>query len=419
MNKIALYLLMLFLAVPLYAAPLRETSIPNGFGVNVHFLGKAEDHIKLLKEAGFGWVRKDFDWASIEKERGEYNFEKYDTFVNAMNDAGIKVLLILNYRNPLYDSNLSPYTNIGRRAFAGFAEAAAKHYANNDVAWEIYNEPNWGFWKPTPKVEDYIELARVVTRALKRAAPHQPILAPALAGPTSDQSKKEASYTYLNAVLNDPIARQWDAISIHPYCTPKKPECIFNETSRLNALLTKHGIRAPYIFSEWGYHTADTKGVSEDMQAAYAARAFLITSSMRMPFSIWYDWQDTSDDTSDGEHNYGLLHYNMLDSDSDETRKPAFHAIRELGQALNGYRFDKIISHTNGIYGLRFKKGRNLAYALWTSEIETQPYQLALPAGRWQVATLLSNSVVIDVKDKQPLALQLQAMPLIVSRVIK
>ncbi len=417
MNKTFFLLLILLFAAPLHAAPLKEAPIPGNFGVNVHFLGNLDDHIQLLKEAGFGWVRKDFDWATIEKNEGEYNFEKYDAFVNALNNAGIKVLLILNYRNPLYDSNLSPYTNIGRRAFARFAEAAARHYANNDVAWEIYNEPNWGFWKPVPNVEHYIELARVVTQTLKRAAPRQPILAPALAGPTSDQSKKEASYTYLNAVLNDPVAKQWNAISIHPYCTPKKPECIFNEAPRLNSLLSWHGIKAPYIFSEWGYHTANRKGVSEDVQAAYAARAFLITSSMRMPFSIWYDWQDTADDPGDGEHNYGLLYYNMLDSNSDGTRKPAFNAIRDLGRELNGYRFDKIISHTNGIYCLRFKKGRSLAYALWTSEPETKPYQLPVSAGRWQATTLLADSAVIDVNNTQPLSLQLQAMPLIVRRV--
>lgn len=409
-----IFVLQLLFGASSQASLLKETTIPANFGINVHFLTKDLDkHVALLKEIGVGWVRRDLDWSSVEKEQGVYNFSLYDTMIDTLNAAGIKVLLILDYRNAFYDSNLSPYTNIGRKAFARFVEAAAQRYKNKDVAWEIYNEPNWGFWKPTPNVENYIALARSVTDTLRKAVPHQPILAPALAGPVPEHSKKEAAYSYLNSVLSDSVAKQWDAISIHPYRVPQNPETVLQEMPRTNASLSKHSIKAPIIFTEWGYHTSD-KGVSEDVQAAYAARSMLLTASMHMPFSIWYSWQEAGNDSSDSEQQYGLIRFNSIGS--DDARKPAFNAIRDLGIALNGYRFDKTISSSNGIFCMQFKKGRQLAYALWTTEKETKAYQLHLSPGQWQATTLLEESNSIDVINDQPATLQLQAMPLIVKR---
>ncbi len=410
-----IFLIICMLSAPsVQASLLKETTIPANFGINVHFLTKDLDkHVALLKEIGVGWVRRDLDWASVEKEQGVYNFSSYDTMIDTLNAAGIKVLLILDYRNAFYDSNLSPYTHIGRQAFARFTEAAAKRYKHKNVAWEIYNEPNWGFWKPVPNVEHYIALAKTVTRTLRKTVPHQPILAAALAGPVVEKSKKEAFYNYLGNVLADPVAAKWDAISIHPYRAPQNPESVFDEMPRLHTALTKHSINAPILFTEWGYHTGD-KGVDEDTQAAYAARSMLLTASMHMPFSIWYSWQEAGDDSSDSEQQYGLIRFNSIDS--DDTRKPAFNAIRDLGNALNGYRFDKTISNTNGVYCLRFKKGRSIAYALWTTEKEAVSYDLQLSPGHWQATSLLAETTGIDVTNGQPASLQLQAMPLIVKR---
>ncbi|MBY0428372.1 MAG: cellulase family glycosylhydrolase, partial [Alphaproteobacteria bacterium] len=167
-----LILLTLSLANHAHASRLHETTFPQNTGVNIHFVNQDLDsHIALLKEAGFGWVRKDLSWGAIETQKGTYDFTKYDPLIDALNDAGISVVLILDYSNPLYDDNLSPYTYEGRKAFANFAGAAAKHFANKKVIWEIYNEPNWLFWKPVPHVENYLALARVVTHKLRQIAP--------------------------------------------------------------------------------------------------------------------------------------------------------------------------------------------------------------------------------------------------------
>lgn len=411
-------LLWLSFAVPANAALLNETTFSRHTGVNIHFLDKnIEQHIALLKEAGFGWVRKDLSWRRVEQQKGVYDFSAYDPLIDALNTADINVVLILDYTNPFYDDNLSPYTYDGRRGFANFAAAAAKHFSNKKVIWEIYNEPNWTFWKPASHLENYVALARIVTNALRHAASHQAIIAPALAGPTQESHRVDYQYLYLKMVLQDPIAKKWNAISVHPYRGKKIPEDVFRDVPRLNKLLASNGIKSPIIFSEWGYHTSN-KGIDETTQAAYVTRALLITSSLRMPFSIWYNWQEQGSDSSDSEHKYGLIRDGDVDASDEDNKKPAFFAVKVLNALLRDYRFDKIISNTNGIYCMRFKKGTELAYAVWTTGKDMMPYPLELTNGQWEATQLMGDATNITVTNSVPATLQLQSMPLIVKPVI-
>lgn len=43
--------------------------IPNGLGVNTHFVGKQID-IDMIRDAGFSIIRTDLFWSVIEKKRG-------------------------------------------------------------------------------------------------------------------------------------------------------------------------------------------------------------------------------------------------------------------------------------------------------------------------------------------------------------
>ena len=41
----------------------------------------------------------------------------------------------------------------GRKAFARWAAAAARHFQGRGILWEVYNEPNTKFWKPKADVQ--------------------------------------------------------------------------------------------------------------------------------------------------------------------------------------------------------------------------------------------------------------------------
>ena len=143
-----LLLLILFAAKDVRAErqTFTEEPIPQSFGVNIHFVDQnLPENMAYLQKAGFGWVRADMNWESVERQPGVYDFSAYDRLIEATQDAGLRVLFILDYSNPYYDKDTAPISRQARTAFARFAAAAAGRYAGKNVVWEIYNEPNLVF----------------------------------------------------------------------------------------------------------------------------------------------------------------------------------------------------------------------------------------------------------------------------------
>ena len=149
-NKIYAILAIMFLGVFLisnfsYAQPEKEkeANMNNPFGV-LEFLHwnhdwnnykyssneEIEKSLKLMKEAGVGWVRVDFLWQDIEPEPGKFDFDKYDNIVGLADKYGINILGILDYTADWASScgkwNCPPeYT----RLFIKFAVKVANRYA--------------------------------------------------------------------------------------------------------------------------------------------------------------------------------------------------------------------------------------------------------------------------------------------------
>src|SRR5260370_13378177 len=47
---------------------------PTGLGVNIHFTVPRQGEAKMITDAGFGFVRMDFSWSDIERQKGVYDF---------------------------------------------------------------------------------------------------------------------------------------------------------------------------------------------------------------------------------------------------------------------------------------------------------------------------------------------------------
>src|SRR5262249_47887933 len=155
--------------------------IPEGLGVNIHFVEPPARDVEMIAAAGFRFVRMDFHWERIERRKGEYDFAEYERLFDALAKRRIRPLFILDYGNPLYGNNLAPQTDEGRQAFARFAAAGAAKFKGRGVIWELWNEPNDKFWRPHASLDDYMALAKVVFPAMRRADPGATLIAPAAA----------------------------------------------------------------------------------------------------------------------------------------------------------------------------------------------------------------------------------------------
>jgi hypothetical protein len=354
--------------------------VPDGLGVNIHFTGEPARDLDMIQADGFKFIRMDFAWQSIEKEKGVYDFAPYDELTAALAKRGIRALYILDYGNPLYETDQSVRTEEGRQAFARFAATAAERYRAKGIIWELWNEPNIGFWKPQPSVDDYMKLAKAVFPAIREADPGALRVAPATSGVPLD---------FLEQCFRRGLLELVDGVTVHPY-RQDPPETAAADYLRLRALIARYrpdatlrssgassslrsrsyyggvgSLRStsrpdlPILSGEWGYSSV-WKGFDPELQGRYLARHFLTNLSMGVPLSIWYDWHDDGQDPKEPEHHFGTVAF-------DYQPKPAYLEMQRLVGALRGMSFVKRLQSAAQDYLLLFSDGKRYAIAAWTT----------------------------------------------------
>lgn len=346
--------------------------IPDSLGVNIHFTGAPARDLDGLKQGGFHWTRMDFVWDAIEKQKGVYDFAAYDALVAGLAARGMRPLFILDYGSDLYEKG-APRSPEARAAFARFAAASVTHYRGKPILWEIWNEPNIGFWQPAPNVEEYGSLALATAQAIKRADPSATVLA---AGTST------IPLPFFESLFKRGLLKDIDAVSFHPY-RGGDPETAAAEYAQMRQLIARYapGRDVPLVSSEWGYSTVN---VSERTQAQYLTRQWLSNIAEGIRVSIWYDWHEDGPDPKEPEHHFGLVR-------PDYTPKPAYRAAQTLTQALAGYTFVKRLSlASEKDYLLLFKNGKNVKLTAWTTG-DAHPVTLPL-SGPTRAQSLLDGT---------------------------
>jgi hypothetical protein len=342
-SKHASLLCLLPLALP--AAGLPDLILPQGVGVNIHFTRGHEPDLDLIAAAGFKVARMDFSWSGTERQKGQYDWSAYDELTAHLEKRGLRPYYILDYSNPVFEETITskdPVTGQERQdtaspqhpksvmAFARWAAVAAQHFKGRGVIWEIWNEPNIGFWKPKPDVQQYLALAQATCRAMRIVDSNALIVAPATS---------EFPWPFLEDCFKGGLLEQIDAVSVHPYRDYRKgPETVAVDYRRLRELIARHAVtdakrQIPILSGEWGY-SSHAKGVSPETQAAFLARQQLVNLLEGVPVSIWYDWKNDGTNLDEREENFGTV------TDTLQP-KPAYLALQTLTRELAGYRIEK------------------------------------------------------------------------------
>ena len=356
--------------------------ISEGHGFNIHFTDPKPGEMEMIAASGVKWVRMDFHWASTERQPGQYDFSAYDRLMASLEAHGIRALFILDYGNKLYDGGQAPCTDAGRAAFARWAAAAVTHFKGRGVLWEMWNEPNIGFWKPEPNVTNYVALARAVGAAIRAAAPDE-----AYCGPGTSRIDLE----FIEECFRGGLLEDWSAVTVHPYRHQSGPETVVPEYGRLRDLIDRYapkGKTIPIISGEWGFSAAWT-GFDAVSQGDMLARQWLVNAACDIPLSIWYDWHDDGRDPKEAEHNFGTVS-NTLHSGRTPVydSKPAYLAAATLNRELAGFRFDRRLSvaRVDGTsspedWVLVFRKGGETRLAAWTTAAPGATVRLPVGAG--------------------------------------
>ncbi len=409
MNRILAVLLTISLVCRAAAAPphpsLPATVVPEGLGVNIHFTDARPGELEMLSAAGFHWVRMDFFWSATEKRPGDYDFSAYDRLLAALAAQKLRAVFILDYGNSLYEKDSAVATDAGRRAFARWAAAAAVHFKGHGILWEIWNEPNGGFWKPTPNVADYAALALATAKAIHEAAPGEAVIGPATSG---------VDFQFLEGCFKAGLLDWWDAVSVHPY-RQSVPESVGADYQKLRELIARYapkGKSIPILSGEWGYSSA-WQNFDADTQGQMLARQWLVNLASHIPLSIWYDWHDDGTDPKEPEHHFGTVRnaYHAGGSPVYEP-KPAYLAAKTLASVLQGFQFTKRLALGRPEdYALLFGKGDELCLVVWTTSPAPQPVRIPSSLGEFEVVTHLGEQGMPIVATGNGLVLTPQSTP--------
>ncbi len=378
-------------AVSINSELLPGPAIPNGFGVNIHFRGQPRD-LDMIAEAGFKLIRMDLTWAVIEHSKGVYDFEKigYDSLTKGCTERGIRILYILDYSNSIYESGRSVRTEAGREAFADFAEAAARRYSGKGVLWEIWNEPNIKhFWDPQPSVADYCKLVEKTAPRIRKADPNGLVIA----GATS-----QIPLGWIEDCFKKGLLKWIDVLSVHPYRS-EFPETVVKDYVALRQLVARYappGKEMPIISGEWGYSNLnwDKSRLSEQEQAEYLARMFLVNLYQGTDVSIWYDWKNDGNDPNEREHQFGTVRHDL-------NPKAAYLAAKVLSSTLAGYSVEGRLNLGNdNDFALRLTKSGREAIAFWTTD---DKHIVTLPVEPTEVTLIgiYGGKVVINWKTEK------------------
>lgn len=369
------------LAISNLSAQIPHTAeVTSASGVNIHFTHAQAGELEMIREAGFKWIRMDLTWEATEREKGKYDFTAYEHLLKSLDAQGLKAWFILDYSNKLYEPLRSVTTDEGRAAYARWAAATVKHFAGRGVIWEIWNEPNIeGFWKPKPKVEDYVKMARAACQAIREAAPGECVV-----GPGSSTIDLE----FLEGCFKGGLLEWWQGVSVHPY-RQTGPESVAAEYHQLRKLISRYapeGKKVAVLSGEWGYSGA-WQNFNAALQGRMLARQWVVNAASGIPVSIWYDWKDDGPDPKEAEHRFGTVEReHHAGQDPAYTPKPAYLAAQTFNRELAGFRFVKRVNLGDlDHHGYLFEREGAQCLVAWTTGGVTVKVPVPVSGGRFSL----------------------------------
>lgn len=314
------------------ATTLPEFVIPQTCGMQLKGNNCSAENLDEIRNLGLTFVRRGFAWADTEKEKGVYDFSRYDRLLEDTRQRGLRVLGCIAFDNKLY----GPVREAdGRAAYARFAAALAARYKEHRILWEIWNEPNtMTFWGKHGKKGNTEQYATEYTALVKEAAPAMRKADPGcfiMGGSVS--CLWPPSYLWTESCFKQGILQSGiDAWSVHPYGF-KSPEEYPENYAKVRKLMEQYGAPKdfPLLNSERGYPLKKAEGwaggpesLANQFQAWHLVRQYLVDMLCGVRLTNWYEWT--------GEE-FGIVR--------GKDHLPAYDACKVMVEQLGGYRLAK------------------------------------------------------------------------------
>lgn len=318
-------------------------------GVVVHYRDSNPNYedidqsIDQLDSLGIQYIRTDFLQSSIINSSNDvYNFEKYDRWINKINNrnSNIQIIAIADgifkhggNRTIDSDSEIDEYVD--------YIEKIQSKYPQIKY-FQILNEPNsYATWKinynNTATIKWY---SRIYEKLYEKSDLKNKIITSGTETPDSENEQKITSLNFYSEFSRTGGLNYINNISFHPY--------VFNDLYRLKLIINDH---KKYSNENGGFnylniteYGSSTLYLTEEKQALDLVRQSVFLDSRNINLKILYNLWTTSNDSKSLEQ-FGLLRH-------DYTPRPSYYSMKKYYENTNGSEYIGYIQ--NYISGITF-----------------------------------------------------------------
>ena len=307
-------LLLLFILASCSSTPLPKNNavrVPDDFFGMVH-AGNTEtdEEYQLLNEMGVVWVLETFYWQRVERTPGEFNFSRYDGYVDTAIMQGKKVLAVLAYDTPWLSNGRARYVSPeNTHYFLRYVEEMVRHFKGRVDVWSVWNEPNFMFWSGTNN--EFYDLSRLATERIRETDPDSYIIGGAF---------WRTPANFIRGMHRAGAMEGLDGIAFHPY--DLNPGRSMRTYDRFLRVLSEINFTGPVWITEIGYPTDGwfPLKIAMDDLPSYVVRTIVGSAARGARILLWYDFFDHFNEgevpkgtslTKRTEASYGLVYPNF------------------------------------------------------------------------------------------------------------
>lgn len=235
-------------------AAAKTAPVPEGFHGVVAQTPLNEAGVVRLRQARVGTLRFIISWASIEPERGRYDFRETDRWMLTAARSGAAPLPFIfgipGWADPGGGIGEVISTSEGQKAWRKLLTALTLRYGPHGYfwplagvqggvdIWQLGNEPNlYSFWGGEPSPRGYALLLGIGADTIRSVDPSAEI---AMAG-LPPGTRGPEGWEYLDDLLDiEGVAGDFDYIAPHPYSADMKG--VINKLDHFRKVLVQHGL---------------------------------------------------------------------------------------------------------------------------------------------------------------------------------
>lgn len=293
------------------------------FGMHIHHAGGTTAWPSVPMAEWRLWDAR-VAWPQIEPQKNQWDFRTLDAYLTLANEHNADVLLPLGLspqwvssrpgEKSAYQPGMAAEPN-DNNAWREYVTRVAMHCQGRVHTYEIWNEPNY---KPfyTGDVDTMVNLTREAYQIIHRIDPDARVVSPS--------ATTNTGVDWLNDFLSHGGGQYVDVVGYHFYDAPQPPEAMVPLIEKVHAIMSQHGAGDKPLWNTESGWPAPKPFPSDDLAAAYVARAYILNWAAGVQRFYWYAWDN---------HTWAALQTTAADN---ETLTPAGRAYGIIQQWLVG-----------------------------------------------------------------------------------